>query len=332
MLSTQFSRCQLGQLVACLLWLLAMALGAQGQAVPNPGENIQYLITFGAKADPAWGDDDFTQTFFFLVPQGQRQPVYLRVYDPDCGGQLDSQKGSYDTRTSFSIYGGPGAHSGAGARDPRPTLKPLPATGRLLQEKTFGSEPQYDGKYYTFGPLNPLEGELVEEFKGYVFKVIVRGLSGNDGNVYRFFFSTERAANNAVSGGNAFTYEYCFRLPPALKQATVHLYPFVNDKVVSMKQSNFDIDKSATLTVFSVSKNGHPGVVSGDKEWSSNVIPITDKERGLSLDFRLTSTTKTPNDMVFYVTDQYDTALPFFAVPIGGPPRYRYDIDMKIHR
>jgi hypothetical protein len=286
MLSTLLSRCQLGQLVAWLPWLLATALGARAQAVPNPGENIQYLITFGAKADPAWGDDDFTQTFFFLVPQGQRQPVYLRVYDPDCGGKLDSQKGSYDTRTSFSIYGGPGAHSGAGARDPRPTLKPQPMTG----------------------------------------------LSGNDGNVYRFFFSTERAANNAVPGGNAFTYEYCFRLPPALKQATVHLYPFVNDKVVSIKQSNYDIDKSATLTVFSVAKNGHPGVVSGDKEWSSNVIPITDKERGLSLDFRLTSTTKTPNDMVFYVTDQYDTALPFFAVPIGGPPRYRYDIDLKIHR
>ncbi|MFD1871857.1 hypothetical protein [Hymenobacter bucti] len=332
MLSTVFSRCRLGQLVAWLPWLLATTLGARAQAVPNPGENIQYLITFGAQADPAWGDDDFTQTFFFLVPQGQRQPVYLRVYDPDCGDQLDSQKGSYDTRTSFSIYGGPGAHSGAGARDPRPALKPQPVTGRLLQEKTFGGEAQYDEKYYTFGPLNPLEGELVEEFKGYVFKVIVRGLSGNDGNVYRFFFSTERAANNAVPGGNAFTYEYCFRLPPALRQATVHLYPFVNDKVVSMKQSNYDVDKSATLKVFSVSKNGHLGVVSGDKEWSSNVIPITDQERGLSLDFRLTSTTKTPNDMVFYVTDQYDTALPFFAVPIGGPPRYKYDVDMKIHR
>ena len=312
--------------------LIVAALNAKAQAVPNPGENIQYLITFGLRADPAWGDDDFTQTFFFLVPQGQRQPVYLRVFDPDCGGTLDSQKGAFDTRTSFSIYGGPGAHSGAGARDPRPALKPLPVTGRLLQEKTFGSEPEYDGKYYTFGPLNPLEGELVEEFKGYVFKVVVKGLSGNDGNVYRYYLSTSATASQPVPGGNAFTYEYCFRLPPALRQATVHLYPFVNDRVVSMKQSNYDVDNAATLTVFSVAKNGHPGVVSGDKQWSSNVFPITDKERGLSLDLRLTSTSKTPNDMQFYVTDQYDTALPFFAVPIGGPPRYRYDVDMKIHR
>ncbi|RYY19190.1 MAG: hypothetical protein EOO36_06355 [Cytophagaceae bacterium] len=70
----------------------------------------------------------------------------------------------------FSIYGGPGAHSGQGARDPRPAAQPTPVTGRLLQEKTFGHDPHYDGAYYTFGPLNPLEGELVDEFKGYVFK------------------------------------------------------------------------------------------------------------------------------------------------------------------
>jgi hypothetical protein len=161
--------------------------------VPNPGENIQFVITFGPKADPAWGNDDFTQTFFFLVPQGQRQPVYLRVFDPDCGGTLDSQKGAFDTSTSFSLYGGPGAHSGDGARDPHPTLKPV--TGRLLQEKTFGNDPQYDGKYYTFGPLNPLEGELVDEFKGYVFKVVARGTAGNDGNVYRYYLSTSPTAS-----------------------------------------------------------------------------------------------------------------------------------------
>ena len=317
--------------LAALPWLLA-GRAAQAQAVPNPGENIEYLITFGPRANPAWGDDDFTQTFFFLVPQGQRKPVYLRIFDPDCGGTLDSQKGAFDTHTTFSIYGGPGAHSGAGARDPRPAAKAGPPTGRLLLEKTFGSDPQYDGKYYTFGPLNPLEGELVDEFKGYVFKVIARGASGNDGNVYRYFLSTSVAMDLPVAGGNAFTYEYCFRLPPTQHQATVHLYPFVNERVVSIKQSNYDLDDAARITVFSVAKNGQLAPASGDGQWTSSVLPITDKERGLSLDFRLTSTTKTPNDLVFYVTDQYDAALPFFAVPIGGPPRYRYDIDMKLHR
>lgn len=61
-------------------------------------------------------------------------------------------------------------------------------------------------------------------------------------------------------------------------------------------------------------------------------MPIVNKEHGLSLDFRLVSKAPTFNDVVFYVTDQYDAALLFFAVPLGGPPRYQYDIDMKIHK
>lgn len=37
-------------------------------------------------------------------------------------------------------------------------------------------------------------------------------------------------------------------------------------------------------------------------------------------------------NLVFYVTDQYDMALPFFTIPLGGPPKYRYDVDVKIRR
>ena len=311
------------------LALLATA-PAHAQAVPNPGERVESLITFGAQSDKQWGDDDFTQTFFFLIPERQRTPVYIRVWDPDCGGQNDDLKGAANTTTSFSLYGGPGTFSGPQARDPRPT-NPVP-TGRLLKSQTFGNDAQYDGKWYTFGPLNPLEGEPVDEFKGRVFKLVARGMTGNDGNLYRYFFSTSPTENVSVEGGNAFTYEYCFRLPATASKTTVHLYPFVNDKVVSIKQSNFDVDNAATLNVFSIAKNGQPGTISGDGEWASSVFPIASKEHGLSLDFRLTSTKPAPNDLVFYVTDQYDTALPFFAIPLGGRPRYQYDIGVKIHR
>ena len=72
--------------------------------------------------------------------------------------------------------------------------------------------------------------------------------------------------------------------------------------------------------------------MSGDGEWISNVFQVSIKEHGLSLDFRLTSTEPAPNDMVFYVTDQYETAMPFFATPLGSPPRYQYDINVKMHR
>lgn len=302
---------------------------AQSQAVPSPGENIAYLVTFGAQAERSWGDDDFTSTYFFLVPQERRQPLYIRVFDPDCGGRHDEVKQGWNTRTEFSLYGGPGAHSAPGARstEPQPGLR----AGTLLRTVAFGPDARLDNQWYTFGPLNPLEGELVPAFKGYVFRLVVQGRQGDDGNLYRFFLSSSPTQNVAVEGGNAFTYEYAIRLTPE-RGAVTHLYPFVNEHVVSIRQSNFDADDDLSIRLYSVAKNGHDAAASGDSRWVSSTHAISPKEHGLSLDLQLTSRSRASNDLVFYVTDQYDTALPFFAIPLGGPPKYHYDVDVKIRR
>lgn len=320
--------------ISCLLsllgaWALLRPLPVAAQAVPNPGENIAFLVTFGAQGDQSWGDDDFTQTFFFLVPKDNRQPVYIRVFDPDCGGRHDEGKFGWNTTTEFSLYGGPGAHSGPDARSTEP--KGNFRSGTLLKTKTFGADPTYDNQWYTLGPLNPLAGEFVPEFDGYVFKLVAQGKKGDDGNLYRYFLSTSPTQNVAVEGGNAFTYEYSFRLSPE-RRAKTHLYPFINNRVVSIRQSNFDGDDDFTLRIFSVAKNGHPAIISGDQKWASSVHAIAAKEHGLSLDLQITSLSKATNDLVFYVTDQYDVALPFFAIPLGGPPRYRYEVDVKIRK
>ncbi|MGI4875544.1 MAG: hypothetical protein ACRYFX_30690 [Janthinobacterium lividum] len=323
---------RLGQLLALCLGVM---LRAQAQPMPSPGEHLESLVTFGSQAKINMGDDDFLQTFFFLVPAKERRPFYIRVFDPDCGGTLDAKLGTFDTTTEFSLYAGPGNHSGPGATDPRPTNTAQLPSGRLVKQQVFGVDPAYDGQYYTFGPINPLEGELVSDFDGYVVKVVVRGLSGNDGNLYRFFLSTSPTENIPVPGGNAFTYEYGFRMPaatPSGKPVTAHIYPFANEHVISIRQNNFDSDGLVKLTIFSVAKNGHDAPVSADGQWVNSVLPIVSQEHGLSLDFRLTTTATTFNDLVFFVTDQYDKALPFFASPLGGIPKYKYDIDMKIHR
>ncbi|GAB3834322.1 hypothetical protein [Hymenobacter jeollabukensis] len=312
-----------------LALLLLGPVAARAQAVPNPGENIAYLVTFGAQADKSWGDDDFTSTYFFLVPKERRQPVYIRVFDPDCGGKHDEAKFGWNTQTEFSLYGGPGAHSNADARSPEP--KAGLRSGTPLKSVTFGQDAKLDNQWYTFGPLNPLEGELVPEFQGYVFKVVVQGKKGDDGNLYRFFLSSSPSQNVAVEGGNAFTYEYAIRLTPE-RNAVTHLYPFINEHVVSIKQSNFDADDDLGIKLYSVAKNGHDATVSGDTKWASSTHPVSAKEHGLSIDMQLTSRSRAANDLVFYVTDQYDTALPFFAIPLGGPPKYRYDVDVKIRR
>ena len=137
-----------------LLAVFMVSLGfARAQAVPNAGERVERLIIFGTQSDKNWGDD-FSQTFFFLVPAAQHDPVYIRVWDPGCGGKNDDLKGPANTITSFSLYDGPGTFIGPQARDPRPT-NPVP-TGRRLKSQDFGNEVQHNGKQYTFGPFNPL--------------------------------------------------------------------------------------------------------------------------------------------------------------------------------
>lgn len=309
-----------------LLLLVLPARRSQAQAVPNPEEGIPHLVTFGAAGDPAWGDDDHCQIFFFLVPQAATAPLYLRIFDPDTGGTLDEKKGAWNTSTTFSVYGGPQAHSAADAKatDPKGDFR----SGNLLEERKFGQDAATDGQWVALGPFDPHQGELVPEFGGYVFKVIAQGLTGDDGNLYSYFLSTSATENLAVEGGNGFTYEYTFRLPAA-PGAQIHLYPFMARNVISIKQSNFDGDSDGELRLYSVARNGQPAALSGDNRWAASQHVVDKREKGLSMDITYTKRGGSPNDVVFFVTDQYDQALPFFAIPLGGKPRYKYTVDIR---
>src|SRR5512133_3313002 len=79
------------------------------QAVPGKDENIPFLVTFGKEGKVSWGDDDFNQIFFFSIPKEFNQQFFIRVFDPDCGGEHDEIQGEFNTKTMFSVYGGKGA-------------------------------------------------------------------------------------------------------------------------------------------------------------------------------------------------------------------------------
>ena len=184
--------------------LVFSSLNVCSQAVPASDENIPFLVTFGKQAGKAWGDDDFSQTFFFKVPEDYTQPVYFRVYDPDCSGTHDEQKESFNTVTKFSVYGGTGCISTKDSQgiDPVGDYK----SGNLLATKAFNQKADYDNKWYTFGPFNPKEGELSRKHGGYIFKIICEGVKGDDGNLYRYFMSVAKDKNIPVEDGNAFCY------------------------------------------------------------------------------------------------------------------------------
>lgn len=312
-----------------IVLLFTITVMAKAQPVPGIDENIPYLMTFSNKVSTSWGDDNGLQIIFFAVPAEHSKPIYVRVFDPDCGGKNDEQNGDWNSKARFSVYGGAGACSNKDAQ--RGNTEGDFDSGTQLAQKVFGVDAQYDGKWYTFGPFNPSEGELLPEFGGRIFKITVEGLSGDDGNMYKFFFSSKSDDNIAVEGGFAFYFKYKFRLYDTADQVS-HIYPFIDKSVVSIKQCNFDWDSDGMIRVVSTTKNGIPLKVSGDDEWTSSTLKIDDGERGTSWDIQMIKSKARPlknNNVVFFLENQYGELLPFYSVPIGGVPKYKYNISAK---
>ncbi|HJX70307.1 MAG TPA: hypothetical protein VJ346_00090 [Bacteroidales bacterium] len=299
------------------------------QPVPAGDENIPYLMTFGPKAERSWGDDDFSQTFFFRIPRDFSEPIYIKIYDPDVGGAIDEINGFWDTRTTYSIFGGKECYTHKDAQETQPTGDYK--SGNLLATKTFAENPQYDKNWYTFGPFNPTEGELVTKFDGYIFKIVVDGIAGDDGNLYRYYLSTSQNENKQIEGANAFTYEYSFRMHDDVNEVS-HIYPYVDDRTISVKLSNFDWDMDGFIRTVSVARLGQMSKVSNEDEWIEDEFKIMDEEHNKSLDIQFIKRKSPPvrnNNVVVNVRNQYGELLPFYVIPIGGVPKYNYGIRAK---
>ena len=312
-----------------ILLLFQMVLPLFSQSAPAVDENIPYLVTFGKDASTAWGDDDFCQIFFCVIPLSQNDPVYIRVYDPDTGGDLDEAKGEFNTIINFSIYAGKGCWSDTAAQSIHPAGNYK--SGYLLISRSFGVDPKYDKKWFTFGPFNPSEGEYVEKLGGRVFKIIAQGISGDDGNLYKYFLSTSPVDNIAVEGGNFFTYKYHFRQSDDQKHVS-QIYPYIDDKTISIEISNFDWDNDGIIRIFSVAKNGILCDVSGDNNWVVRRFPIIDEEKNSTVEIQFIKNQIIhikKNNVVVAVRNQYGISLPFFVIPIGGVPVYSPKIRMK---
>lgn len=312
-----------------LLTLIAGFTSALAQPVPGDDENIPFLMTFGKDSETEWGDDNFVQIIFFSIPSDCATPVYIRVFDPDCGGKNDEIRGDWNTKTRFSVYGGKESCSNKDAQ--KSNIKGKFKSGTMLATKTFGSEPQYDDKWYTFGPFNPSEGEDLPEFGGRTFKLVIEGLNGDDGNMYRLFLSRKKDDNVKVDGAFAYYFKYKFRLHDVGTEIS-HIYPYIDDKTISLKQSNFDWDKDGMIRIISVAKNGEMMKVSDNNEWVTSTHKVADEEKNTSWDIQMIKFKNKPlknNNVVIFLENQYGELMPFYSVPIGGIPKYKYSIGVK---
>ncbi|HYX08713.1 MAG TPA: hypothetical protein VE912_18420, partial [Bacteroidales bacterium] len=138
--------------------------------------------------------------------------------------------------------------------------------------------------------------------------------------------------NIPVEGGNVFTYKYHFRLPNDQSQVT-QIYPFIDDKTVSIEISNFDWDNDGTIKIISVAKNGINCDISGEDNWIKRQFPIVEEEKNKSIEIQFVKNQVQKvlnNNVVVVVRNQYGLSLPFYVVPIGGIPVYTPKIRMKI--
>ena len=313
-----------------IILITTISLTMNAQPVPAIDENISALITFGKEADTSWGDDDFVQIIFFSVPASQQGAIFIRVFDPDTGGTFDEQKGDWNTRMTYSVFGGKGACSNEDAKKIKRDGNYK--SGTLLASRTFREDPKYDGQWYTFGPYNPTEGEyLPDDYGGYVFKFVVEGVSGDDGNMYTLFLSTDANQNRPVEGAYAFYYKYKFRLNDDVNEVS-HIYPYMDNKVVYIKQCNFDWDFDGIIRIISPSKNGEKMTVSGDNVWAESRHQIGKDDINSSLDIQMIKdkTKKIKNNnVVIYLENQDGDLMPFYSIPIGGIPKYKYSIGIK---
>jgi hypothetical protein len=160
---------------------------------------------------------------------------------------------------------------------------------------------------------------------------VVEGVAGDDGNLYRFFMSRDPENNLPVEGGNAFTYEYTFRMWNDFK-SVAHIYPYVDTGVVWIRQRNFDWDRDGNILVVSRYKQGIGISISAENNWVEDRIPIEPDEIKSSLDFQFHKAQGElvkNNNVVVTLESQRGDALPFFSSPIGGVPVYTPKIGVK---
>jgi hypothetical protein len=296
-----------------------------GQAVPSKDENIPFLVTFGNQGKTSWGDDDFYEIWFFLVPKEFKQQFYIRIFDPDCGGEHDEIQGEFNTKTLFSVYGGKGVDPDKNIESQGMYSGMNYKGGTLLGSRVFGKEARFDNKYFTLGPFNPTSGDFSTKWDRYIFKIICEGISGDDGNLYRYFLSRDPENNFPVEGANAMTYEYTFRMWNDFK-SVAHIYPYVDTGVVFIKQRNFDWDDDGHILVVSRYKQGIEVLHSNEDDWNESRITIEPQEIGSSLDFQFhkkQGDLVKNNNVVMTIQNQRDENLPFFSSPIGGVPVYQ---------
>jgi len=310
---------------------LSLAYTALNPPSPDTTLETGSVLTFGRGAPGTDGDDDHVQVIFFEVPASCGDNLYFRIHDADTGGggageaidEADSPPPwNWNTTITYTLRGYTGTYTHSDARSHRPGSAGI-NSGTLLTRTVIGNDPAYDGNWnLVFGPYTAGDGELVGSSR--VFKLVVEGAGGDDGNLYNVVLSTDPLTNIAPAGSRVFAHSWTFPLPldPSRRSP---LYPYVSQGTVFFEQHNWDMDyASGTMTLYTPMReivlSGSDISGDGGEAWSSRRVQAGEDRTSWTVTMEFSySGTASWNDITFWaVGDGVDLAI--FTRPTMAPP------------
>jgi PKD repeat protein len=272
-------------------------------------------VTYGPRASTAEGDPDYRETIFLSVPESVQDELFLRVFDPDGGGDHDHLYGAGpDIETRFSLYGGDGAYTGAAVGAPDEEQL---AAGREIAARSVAADPAQDGRWQTLARFAPDAGEMVDGRR--FFRLQVEGTEGDDANLYEVTLSLREHRNLAPEGLEMFSLAPTVRVPD--EDLVTELRFIVPDGAEQLTIRNFDAADAdiALSTAF----RSAPLAASGQNEWQDATVAIAPEERGELAAVVFGGGAEMPNDVTFAIRDQDGRELPVLLPARAWRPNAR---------
>ncbi|MCP4385427.1 MAG: PKD domain-containing protein [Hyphomicrobiales bacterium] len=288
--------------------LTLVAVCAAPAPAPAQDATQPLLISYGSRAAPRQGDNDHAQAIYLSVPATTSEKLYVRIYDPDIGDSFDEVEGRANTQTSYAVFGGPGAFVPEAAELEKLTEVERTA-GTLITATDFRRNRDADGSWVTIAEVEPAQGDRVGD--QILFRLLVEGTSGDDGNAYDVTVSTAGDTNAAPEGLRIFAYTTSARMPR--RGVITELRFVIPGDATAIEVGNFDAAAGeAFLTTKFVS---YPLESSDQGDWAVTTVPVRPNDRGKMAAITLSGGREYPNDATFYVTTSDGELIPFELPP-----------------
>jgi len=282
-------------------WIGLLVLGWSATA---EAQEAPLVVTYGPEASTAEGDPDFREVIFLSVPDGLEDRLYLRVFDPDIGGEHDLVYGvPDDTQVRFTLFGGEGAYTGAAGAGLEPGAEQL-AAGAALGERVVATSAALDDRWQTLFTIAAEQGEAVRGRR--FFRLQVEGVAGDDANLYAVTLSLRDRRNLAPQDLAIVDFAPTARVPDEIRVTELRFLVPADAERLTVR--NFDAANGSLAFVSAF--RSVPLTASGQDEWRETEIVLQADERGQVAAITAGGGDEIPNDVTLEVRDQAEQPLP----------------------